>query len=161
MNERFIFSTQEIADIVGVSHSVISRMPVEPISRAGGRTSYYLPAVMEHLRESGAINAGGRRINLDIERAKLAKEQAAKTKIERQLKKFDLEERKRSLVSVKDIEAYLDVVFVSMRQKLLSLPARILQGLADIEQDNYNEQIELVKGVLLECLSDISTLTLD
>lgn len=81
-------------------------------------------------------------------------EQAAKVKIEKQLKNIELQKEKKKLVSTEQIEKILTDIFVAFRTKILSIPSRCASTVVSLSSEIEVE--EFLRNVLMEALEELS-----
>jgi phage terminase Nu1 subunit (DNA packaging protein) len=153
-------SRYDLGDALGVNYRTISRwerdgMPVEVPGDHGRPTQYSLPKVVAWRRArevSLAAGSGedGGRISLEIERAKLARQQARRTEL-------DVRKREGGLVERAVTTAAWDEIVLTIRTRLLALPAELADACTAAAQAGGAAAVEVVlRRAIHDVLTELS-----
>jgi phage terminase Nu1 subunit (DNA packaging protein) len=131
---RLLFNQKTTALLVGISVQAFSHWAVQPSSRQGREALYYWPDVLEERDRRKFAQPEGEEgeveyLDLDQQKARLAKEQADKHALENAA-------RRGELLEVSVIEKAWLSIFTALRAKVLSLPTKVAAELAAIKDAN-------------------------
>ena len=135
MSFTFFANQRDTAKLFGVSVKTLQQWQVKPKKRQGRQVFYYLPEVME-FRLAGVKKET---LNLEQERARLARVQTEKGEIE-------VAKLRGTVVDVDSVARLLGKLVVDLRTRLLALPsggAPLLKRCKTIAQvkEEYERQI--------------------
>lgn len=149
VKEKFLFKKADIATLFGVSTEAVSKWMqagLEPHSRSGREVLFYLPDVIAWRTQGFEDKGTGKVLNLNTERARLAKEQADKTTLENQKLRGEL-------VDVDRVAQEWERIATAVKSKLLSLPTKaapILQG-----NDSIPDIQDTLDNLIREALEEL------
>lgn len=140
--EKLLFSQQEIASLLKITSGAISQWKLKPVKETSREKLYYLPEVIEYWK---SIHSQ-KKLDLEQERAKLARQQTEKIRL-------DLAERKRVLIKASEIQKAWIILAGMLRSQILQMSNEMVIAL-DIVNDH--EKRNIVKKIIHKVLAEIS-----
>lgn len=134
-DSRLLFNQKTTALLIGISVQAFSHWAVQPASRQGREALYYWPTVLEERdrRKAPTPQAPdddvGDFLDLEQQKARLAKEQADKHALENAT-------RRGELLECSVVERTWSSIFTALRARALSLPTKVAAELATMKDAN-------------------------
>lgn len=149
--KKYLFSQKELAEIFCVSPAAICQWKIDPVEKNSDGAFYYLPEAIAYWKN---INGRKSDLSLEEERAKLAREQTYKTRVEKQLKSIELAEKKKTVVAAKDVERVWSSLITAFRAKILSIPSSCASALLSFK--NEAEAENFLRDKVTEALEELT-----
>jgi phage terminase Nu1 subunit (DNA packaging protein) len=119
VDERLLMPKALTARVIGISVQAFNNWGMQPHSRRGREALYYLPDVVAELVRRRAPGGGGEDgLVLDVERARLAKEQADKVAMENAVRRGELSD-------LNDISKTWGQALANFRSRMLASPSKL------------------------------------
>jgi phage terminase Nu1 subunit (DNA packaging protein) len=132
----------QVAAVLGVHHSTVAKLehdglPVAERGKAGRPSKYALPAVVPWYiaRELERVHTQAGRLDLDDERARLARMQAKRAEL-------DVRQREGELIAVAEVATVWADLLGAVRSRLLALPSGSAMALASAARDGGPRAVE-------------------
>lgn len=147
-----IVTQKELSEFLGVSQQAVSKMKFPRTSESPVEYNF-LDAIKYYI---GQKKKEGSRLNLGEARAKLAREQQLKTKVETKLKRLELMKLQGKLVEVAGLQKELDKVVLACRAKLLAIPCRMAGELSDSKPAKIESRLrDVIEEALMELANGV------
>ncbi len=140
----------ELAEHLGMSHKNANELIKKGVIEAKGRGKYDLDVArnqyITHVREIAAGRAKVGDLDLQEERARLAKEQA-------DAKEMENEVLRGSLVAIEDVALSMEKQLTRVRTKLLAVPTKVAPEAH--ASSNVKEVQQLLEDAIIEALNEL------
>jgi phage terminase Nu1 subunit (DNA packaging protein) len=153
LDNRLLFNQKTTALLLAISTQALSKWDVQPQERRGREVFYYWPDVhAEFLRRNFPPRVAGDDdgepvfLNLDQERARLAKEQADKLEMENAIQRGEI-------AYLPDVAKQQGRVFQMIRTKALGLPTKCAPH---ANPENPNIARDIIEREVLELLGEVA-----
>ena len=144
------FPKNKLAKIFNVAPSAVTKWKIAPVLKdESGLELFYLPQVVAYKESSKKKGE----LSLAQERAKLAREQSRKTKIESETKSLELEKIKGKTISTEAVEKFLAEMIITCRSRLLSIPSRCVSVLLTLQSGDAED---LLRDEISQALEELS-----